>query len=92
MAASLEQSSEHPLARAIIDYAKEKNAKIESVQNFESVTGGGIKGKLTGQKIILGKQKFIEDQKIGIPENLKSKSINYRQRLRRLFGWLMKVR
>lgn len=75
MAASLEQSSEHPLARAIIDYAKEKNAKIETVQNFESVTGGGIKGSLNGQKIILGKQKFIEDQKISIPENLKTKSI-----------------
>jgi len=75
MAASLEQSSEHPLSRAIIDYAKEKNAKIESVQNFESVTGGGIKGDLNGQKIILGKQKFIEDQKISIPENLKAKSI-----------------
>jgi Cu+-exporting ATPase len=75
MAASLEQSSEHPLSRAIIDYAKEKNAKIESVQNFESVTGGGIKGNLNGQKIILGKQKFIEDQKISIPEALKAKSI-----------------
>jgi Cu+-exporting ATPase len=75
MAASLEQSSEHPLSRAIIDYATEKSAKIESVQNFESVTGGGIKGNLNGQKIILGKQKLIEDQKISIPENLKAKSI-----------------
>ncbi len=75
IAASIEQSSEHPLARAVIDYAKEKNAKIESIQNFESVTGGGIKGKLNGQEIILGKQKFIEDQKIGIPEDLKNKSV-----------------
>ncbi len=75
VAASIEQSSEHPLARAIIDYAKEKNARIEAVGNFESVTGGGIKGNLNGQRIILGKQKFIEDQKIGIPEDLKSRSI-----------------
>jgi len=75
MAASIEQSSEHPLARAIIDYAKGQNARIESVHDFESVTGGGIKAKLNGQKIILGKQKFIEDQQIDIPENLKSKSI-----------------
>jgi len=75
MAASLEQNSEHPLARAIIDYAKEKNAKIGSVQNFESVTGGGLKGDLDGQGIILGKQKFIGDQKIGIPEDLKVKSV-----------------
>jgi len=75
VSASLEQNSEHPLARAIIDYAKEKNAKIETVQDFESVTGGGIKGKMNAQNIILGKQIFLEEQKISIPENLKSKSI-----------------
>ena len=74
IAASLEQSSEHPLSRAVIDYAKDKNAKIESVQNFESVPGGGIKGKLNGQNIILGKQKFLEDEKVAIPEELKIKS------------------
>jgi len=75
MAASIEQSSEHPLARAVIDYAKEKNAKVEPVQDFESVTGGGIKGKLNGQKIMLGKQKFLEEEKVSIPEDLKNRSI-----------------
>ena len=75
VAASIEQSSEHPLARAIIDHAKAKNARIGSVEDFESVTGGGIKGKLNGQGIILGKQKFIEDQKINIPEDLRNKSV-----------------
>jgi len=75
MAASIEKTSEHPLASAIIDYAKEKNAKVETVQNFESVAGGGIKGKINGQNIILGKQKFLEDQKIIIPETLKVESI-----------------
>jgi len=74
IAASVEQSSEHPLARAIIDYAKEKNVKIESVQDFESVTGGGIKGKLNGEKIILGKQKFLEEEKISLPKELKKES------------------
>lgn len=75
IAASIEQSSEHPLARAIIDYAKEKDAKLESIQDFESVTGGGIKGKFNGQAIILGKQKFLEDQKIILPEDLKNKAV-----------------
>ena len=75
IAASLEQSSEHPLARAVIDYAKEKNIKIESVQDFETVTGGGIKGNLSGKKIVLGKQKFLEDEKIDLPENLKKESM-----------------
>ncbi|MCR4337314.1 MAG: copper-translocating P-type ATPase, partial [Candidatus Omnitrophica bacterium] len=75
LAASLEKSSEHPLARAIIDYAKEKNAKLEPVRDFESVTGGGIKGKLNGQKIILGKEKFLEEEKVILPENFKKESL-----------------
>lgn len=80
VAASIEQSSEHPLARAIIDYAKEKNVKIEFVQDFESVTGGGIKGNLRGQTIILGKQKFIEDQKIHLPDNLRKESVQLQEK------------
>ncbi len=74
MAASIEQSSEHPLARAVIDYAKERKVNLQAVQDFESITGGGIKGKINGQVIILGKQKFIEDQKITIPDDLKNKA------------------
>ncbi len=74
MAASLEQSSEHPLARALIDYAKTRNINLQKVENFESITGGGIKGRINGQTIIVGKKKFIEDQKIGIPEDLRIKA------------------
>jgi len=76
MIASLEQTSEHPLARAIIDFAKEQNIKIESVQNFESVTGEGIKGNISAKAVIVGKQKFIEDSGIGIPEALKKQAID----------------
>ncbi len=75
LAASIEQNSEHPLARAVLDYARGKNIKIESVQDFESVTGGGIKAKQNGQKITLGKQKFLEEEKINIPENLGQESV-----------------
>ncbi len=80
IAASIEQSSEHPLARAVLDYAKEKNVKVESIQDFESITGGGLKGKLKGQLVLLGKQKFIEDQKIVISEDLKNKSAQLQEK------------
>ena len=73
--ASLEQSSEHPLARAVIDFAKEQNIKLEPVQNFESITGGGIKGTINNQKIIIGKQKFIEQLSIPIRDDLKKQAI-----------------
>ena len=76
MVASLEQNSEHPLARAVIDFAQEQTAKIESVQNFESVTGGGIKGNINGKLVIVGKQKFMEESKINIPKDLKKQAVD----------------
>jgi Cu+-exporting ATPase len=76
LAASLEQSSEHPLARAIIDFAKEQGAKISSVADFESVTGGGIKGNINGKSVIIGKQKFMEESKITIPGDLNKQAVD----------------
>jgi P-type Cu+ transporter len=74
IAASIEQSSEHPLARCVVDYAKEKNYELASADGFQSVTGAGVKGKVNGKVVLLGKQKFIEDEGIGLPEELKNKS------------------
>jgi Cu+-exporting ATPase len=54
IAASLEMNSEHPLARAIVDGAKERKIKIEPIQNFESVTGKGIQGILNGKRVSIG--------------------------------------
>jgi Cu+-exporting ATPase len=76
MVASLEQNSEHPLARAIVDFAKEQNVKIESVTNFESLTGEGIKGNINGKVVVVGKQKFIKESKISIPEDLKKQALD----------------
>src|SRR6516225_3116080 len=42
LAASLEQNSEHPLARAIVDEAKEQGLKLELIDEFESTTVGGV--------------------------------------------------
>ncbi len=74
IAASLEQSSEHPLARAVVNYAKEHSLKLESVKDFESVTGGGVKGEINGKKILLGKMKFIQKAGISIPEELEKEA------------------
>ena len=69
-AASLEQNSEHPLARAIVDFARGENAAIESVANFKSTTGKGVRGDIKGKVVIAGKQKFIEESGIPIPIEL----------------------
>ena len=70
IAASLEQNSEHPLARAIVDQAKEAGIDLASVTDFESTTGGGVTGKLDGKTVRVGKRKFLEKSGVGIPEDL----------------------
>lgn len=74
LAASIEASSEHPLARCVVDYAKEKNYVLAPVEDFQSVTGAGVKGKVNGKAVLLGKQKFIEANGISLPEELRKNS------------------
>jgi Cu+-exporting ATPase len=74
MAASLEQNSEHPLARAIVDEANEKRLELKPVDDFESITGGGVSGKIGGRKALIGKEKFIAETGIPIPSELSNKA------------------
>jgi Cu+-exporting ATPase len=74
IAASIEASSEHPLARCVVDYAQEKAYALAPVDGFQSVTGGGVKGKVNGKAVLLGKQKLIEDNGIILPAELKKNS------------------
>ncbi|MGI8883333.1 MAG: heavy metal translocating P-type ATPase, partial [Pyrinomonadaceae bacterium] len=71
-AASLEKSSEHPLAEAIIKGAEEQNVEPGKVENFESVTGKGIVGMVDGVKILLGNSKLMTDNRIDFPANGKA--------------------
>lgn len=48
-AASLDALSEHPLAVAIVNHAKEQNIALETIDQFESVTGKGVRGLLAGK-------------------------------------------
>jgi len=59
LAASLEAKSEHPLAKAVTSYAKENGIKIIEADNFEALTGNGVKGTVSGSSIIGGSVKFI---------------------------------
>lgn len=59
IAASLECSSEHPLAEAIVKYADEKSIKLNEVENFSAVPGHGVVGLIGGKKYYLGNVKLI---------------------------------
>jgi Cu+-exporting ATPase len=64
LAASLERSSEHPLAAAIVAAAKAKNVPAEEPTDFASVTGKGVTGKVGGRSVALGNASLMADQGI----------------------------
>ncbi len=66
LAASLERSSEHPLARAIIDGAEREGLELRSVQNFNAVTGQGVTADFEGVSISLGNAKMMRAASIDI--------------------------
>jgi heavy metal translocating P-type ATPase len=59
--AALENKSEHPIAHAVLTYAKEKNISVGVVNNFEIVKGKGLKGVVGGVEYFAGNTKIIED-------------------------------
>jgi len=60
LAASLEQQSEHPLARAIVEGAQDRNLELSSVDDFDSITGGGVRGTVGGTKVLIGNRPLLE--------------------------------
>jgi len=59
LAASLEQGSEHPLAEAILAEARRRNLTLGRTEQFDSVTGKGVRGRVEGQALALGNQALM---------------------------------
>jgi Cu+-exporting ATPase len=74
-AASLEQNSEHPLARAIVDGAKARDLPVLPVEDFVSSTGGGVAGTVGGRKVLVGKERFIEGAGVKIAPELRNRAL-----------------
>ena len=64
IAASLDQGSEHPLARAIVDAARLNGLLLEAVSDFETISGIGVKGLVSGQQVLLGNTTLMEQMKV----------------------------
>ncbi len=60
LAASLEQGSEHPLAAAIVNGAKERGVQLTQAKDFQSQTGKGVVGTIDGNKVALGNRQLLE--------------------------------
>ena len=61
LGASLERSSEHPLAEAIVEGAKERNVVFADIKDFNSVTGKGVTGIVDGHQVAIGNARLLED-------------------------------
>ena len=60
-AASLDQGSEHPLADAIVTEAKRRGLTLSSTEQFESVTGLGVRGRVDGHALVLGNTTLMQE-------------------------------
>jgi P-type Cu+ transporter len=74
LVASVENLSEHPLARAVVAAAEERNIPLENCDSFESLTGKGIQAHIHGQRVEVGSLKLFNES--GIPTGAYTDDIN----------------
>jgi len=80
LSASLNQNSEHPLSNAVLEALKKsfdsaQDDSFEKVQNFENISGKGVKGIINEEEILLGNEALLKHFNVDIPETLKQKVI-----------------
>jgi len=66
LAASLEKSSEHPLAEAIVQHAKETDTELSGVTGFAAVPGHGVEGTVEGRRVVLGNRKLMTREGVDV--------------------------
>jgi Cu+-exporting ATPase len=66
LAASVERSSEHPLADAIVAAAKHRNLVLNDVQEFDAPAGKGVTGKIAGKTVLIGSAAFLESRNVAV--------------------------
>ena len=94
-AASVEQFSKHPAARALVDVAKKARLTLAKPDNFEEVLGRGVRAAVTGQTVLVGRDTYLQsegvdmaclnDQSMTPPEGV---SILYVAQAGRCIGWV----
>ena len=77
--ASLNINSEHPLADATVNYAKQKDVDVLKVTAFNSVTGKGVEGKLDGKALALGNSKMMEYAKVQLSKDSINKAADFQK-------------
>jgi P-type Cu+ transporter len=66
LAASLERASEHPLAAAIVSGAEARGVALTGTDDFQSVTGKGVQGRMEGRAVALGNRRLMDDLRVDV--------------------------
>jgi Cu+-exporting ATPase len=74
LVASVERHSEHPLAAAVVHGAEERKLDLMEPENFESITGGGVVGRVQGKDLIVGNHRLLESRGISGLNSLKAEA------------------
>ena len=72
LAGSLEDASEHPIAQAIAAGARERGAVLSPVESFTSTQGLGVQGVVDGHAVVAGRERFLADWALTVPDDLRS--------------------
>ncbi|WP_414565135.1 MULTISPECIES: heavy metal translocating P-type ATPase [unclassified Anabaena] len=71
IAAALETSSEHPLAKAVVETAERRQLDLPQMTDFKTVTGRGVEGKVNNQTYRIGRPEWVEEQNLTLPSSLR---------------------
>jgi heavy metal translocating P-type ATPase len=75
LAASLEQSSNHILAQAIVDAAKARRLRFTKVKQLQEISGRGLRASIKGQQVLVGRLSLLEENGVTMPPRLKNNTI-----------------
>ena len=75
MAATLEQSSNHVLASAIVSRAKDEGIKLAKAKHIREITGKGLESQIAGVDVLVGRFSLIEEMKVTLPKSFKQSQI-----------------
>lgn len=73
MVLSLEHSSEHPLSKAIGHYAESEGGQIHKVDQFESLTGKGVRGQVLSHEVLIGNLRLMDESGVALDDKAKGK-------------------
>jgi Cu2+-exporting ATPase len=66
LVASAEQSSEHPLAQAVVEYAKDHALRLSEAKEFEAIPGHGLQAVVDGRRVLVGNRKLMNDNRVAL--------------------------